>query len=300
MFVGRPVRVAREVLRQGVAEPHVDGALDLALAQERVDRPADVVGGDHPLDEARLAVDDDKLGGIAEGRVDRRVSRPSLDRVGPVDAVLALIVDSRPAAVGLGLPAGVGDRAGAHEGARGCRWSGPRPSSRVVSTTTRTRAGSTPSSSTATWTATVCTPWPISVQQWRTSTCRPSAKRTTARATSRSPLPRPEFLRPSPTPDRPAGGHGLRRRRASTASRQRSAPPAAVVHDLPGPPHHAGPDDVAPSDLLAGDADLGGQAVHDAFHGELGLVRRRSPGTLRNRVVRPRGDRLHVDRSGTA
>ena len=43
-------RVGREVLGERVAEAHVHRALDLALAQQRVHRPADVVDGDDLLD----------------------------------------------------------------------------------------------------------------------------------------------------------------------------------------------------------------------------------------------------------
>ena len=47
--VGKPVcGIGREVLGERVAETHVHAALDLALAQHRVHRPADVVGGDAP------------------------------------------------------------------------------------------------------------------------------------------------------------------------------------------------------------------------------------------------------------
>ena len=70
---GSGLVVGGEVLGEGVAEAHVDGADHLALAQQRVHRPADVVGGDDPLDVAGVAVHDDELGGVAERRVDRRL-----------------------------------------------------------------------------------------------------------------------------------------------------------------------------------------------------------------------------------
>ena len=52
MFVGKPL-VGGEVLGERVAEAHVHRALDLALAQQRVDGPADVVDGDDLLDRPR-------------------------------------------------------------------------------------------------------------------------------------------------------------------------------------------------------------------------------------------------------
>ena len=45
--------LARKLLGQRVAEPHVHRALDLRLALLRVHRAADVVGGDHLLDARR-------------------------------------------------------------------------------------------------------------------------------------------------------------------------------------------------------------------------------------------------------
>ena len=67
-----PATGAREVFGQRVAEPHVDAALDLTGAEQRVDGPADVVGGDHPLD-AAVVVQDHHLGGVAEGHVGDRL-----------------------------------------------------------------------------------------------------------------------------------------------------------------------------------------------------------------------------------
>ena len=79
-------------------------ALDLTDALQRVHRAADVVRGDDPLDVARLAVDDHELRGVAERGVDHRVLDARRDRARPVDAVLALVVDADPAAVGRARP----------------------------------------------------------------------------------------------------------------------------------------------------------------------------------------------------
>ena len=47
--------LARKLLGQGVAEPHMHRALDLRLALLRIQRPADIVGGDHAFHGAGLA-----------------------------------------------------------------------------------------------------------------------------------------------------------------------------------------------------------------------------------------------------
>ena len=106
--------VGREVLGERVAEAHVHRALDLALAQHRVDGPADVVDGDDLVDGLGLAVDHHELGGVAERRVDDRVLDLA-ELVRPVDAVLALVVDVDPAAVGHRRRAGRRHRAGTHQ-----------------------------------------------------------------------------------------------------------------------------------------------------------------------------------------
>ena len=82
-------------------------------------------------------------------------------------------------------------------------------------------------------------PWPISVQQWRTSTVPSSSNRTTAPAISLNPLPRPEFLIPMPEPDGLAGGAGLVVDRLDGVEAHAGAQ-APVVHDLSGSPHDSG------------------------------------------------------------
>ena len=51
----------------------MDRALDLPLAEERIYGATDIVGGDDVGDIARLGVELDQLGGVAERRVDDRV-----------------------------------------------------------------------------------------------------------------------------------------------------------------------------------------------------------------------------------
>ena len=202
------LRIGREVLGQRVAEAHVHAALDLAGAQLRVDRLADVVDGDDPLDLA---------GRRGRARPSGRRSRTPSGSSGSGWPGRRASTSSRRCARRGGRRRARQSAASAASHAR-CTapaaisvprdpvvW--PNPSWRVVSTMTSMRAGSMPSSWAATCRATVCTPWPISVHPWRTST-RPSAlrKRTTAPDTSRNPLPSPQFFRPEAEPDRLAGG----------------------------------------------------------------------------------------------
>ena len=172
----------------------------------------------------------------------------------------------------LGHPAGVGDRAGAHQRAPAARWSG-RSRARGSCRRPPGRApGSTPSSSIATWAATVWTPWPISVQQWRTSTVPSSSKRTTAFVTSLKPLPEARVLEAEADADGPPGRHRGRRRPASPRRGSAGRPwlPPSMI--WPGPHIGPGVDDVAGADLPAADAGLLGQPVEHALHRELGLV----------------------------
>ncbi len=84
---GTPPSV-HERLGEGQPEAHVDAALDLALEQRRVHRPADVVGGDDPRHPA-LIVEDDDLGRPAVGEVRHGVLDPLADGGRPVDDELA-------------------------------------------------------------------------------------------------------------------------------------------------------------------------------------------------------------------
>ena len=233
------VGVAREVLGQRVAEAHVHRALDLADALQRVDRAPDVVRGDDPLDVTRLAIEDDELRRVAERGVDHRVARRRIRSSSSSRRGTRPRSRRRP-----------GNRRRARPGTRrpprprpstcpGNRWSVPR---RARASCRRSRArgpGATPSSSIATCAATVCTPWPISVQQWRTSTVPSGWKRTTARTISRNPLPRPEFFRPEPDADRAARPRPRRRTRASplrgTAARRDSRRPSPDPDPRPRP-----------------------------------------------------------------
>ena len=75
-------------LAQRVAEAHVDAALDLALEDQRVDRPADVLRRDDPLDPA-VVVEDDHLRRPAVGEVGHRLRVAPVGRGRPVDDELA-------------------------------------------------------------------------------------------------------------------------------------------------------------------------------------------------------------------
>jgi hypothetical protein len=67
----------RQIFGQRVAQAHVHRALELALAQRRIDHAPDVVGG-HELLDPTVAVEDAHLGGVAEGGV-------GLDLAGGID-----------------------------------------------------------------------------------------------------------------------------------------------------------------------------------------------------------------------
>ena len=77
---------------------------------------------------------------------------------------------------------------------------------------TSMRAGSMPSSWAATCSATVCTPWPISVQPWRTSTRLVGAAEAHdgARHLAEA-VAEPGVLQPEAEPDRLARGDAPRR-----------------------------------------------------------------------------------------
>src|SRR3972149_4858705 len=76
----------------------------------------------------------------------------------------------------------------------------PVSSSRTVSTTTRTRWAGSPSSSQAICCSAVCTPCPISVQEWKRVTVPPASTRKIAFPYSVRPLPTPVFFRPQAIP----------------------------------------------------------------------------------------------------
>ena len=109
-------------LAQGVAEAHVDPALHLALQRQRVDRTADVLRRDDPLEPA-LRVEDDDLGRPAVGEMGRGLAIGFLGRRGPVDHELAgeLLpgeVLERPGAERLPQPAGGVDHGAASQDGR--------------------------------------------------------------------------------------------------------------------------------------------------------------------------------------
>ena len=131
--------------------------------------------------------------------MDDRVLQTFIQGVRPVDAVLTLVVDTRPAPVRDGAPAGVGDRTRAHHRpARARRLAGTELARRVDDDpdTVRVDAELLDRHLERDRVDT----WPISVQQWRTSTPPSLEKRTTALMISKKPFPSPEFLSPKPRP----------------------------------------------------------------------------------------------------
>ena len=258
MFVGKPVAgIGREVLGQRIAEAHVHAALDLALAQQRVDRLADVVDGDDLARCAPLVAIDDRPSASRSRSTEWIVGFGMVgiaELLRPVDDVLALVVDVRRAA-------------GGERGARTPRctepaaisvprdpvvW--PKPSSRVVSTITSMRLG-------------------IDAELLRRHLQRDGVHALAHLGPAVADLDasvvvdvveahdRPAHLaeavaeagvlEPEAEPDRLAGGDAPRRSAGLIASRQASAPPAPSSMIWPGPHIVAGADHVALADLPA-------------------------------------------------
>ena len=111
--------------------------------------------------------------------------------------------------------------------------------------------------------------------------CRRRSKRTTARDDLEEAVAEPGVLQPEPEPDRLAGGDRPRRTRASPRRGSARAPRQPSSITWPGPHTSPGWITLRAADLPAADADLLGQAVHHAFHGELRLVGAEARGTRR-------------------
>ena len=201
--------VGREVLGERVAEAHVHRALDLALAQQRVDRPADVVRGDDPLDRrrsrgrsrraARRSRTSEWMTGCSTpGRrassSSRRGTRPrSRRRAG----------SRRP-----GPPRTPPSPRRRPSACRGCRWSGRRRARGWCRRSPRCGRDRRPAPRPPPAGPRCARPGPSRSSSGAPRRCRPSANRTTARAISLKPLPRPEFFSPRPRPTALPGGDG--------------------------------------------------------------------------------------------
>ena len=68
----------------------MDGAFDLALAEFRVDRAPNVMDGHDLLDGSVVGIGDYELSRVAKRRMDDWILDLLLERVRPIDAVLAL------------------------------------------------------------------------------------------------------------------------------------------------------------------------------------------------------------------
>ena len=246
MLVGKPVvGVGREVLGQRVAEAHVHGALDLALAQQRVDRPADVVDGDDPLDRCRSRGRSRPAGRRSRTRSGSSGSGRPGRRACAVQSttVLAVVVDVRPAAVGQRRRARVGapsrraisvprDAGGLPEAELAGGVDDDVDARRVDAELLRRRPAG----------RRCARPGPSRSSRGAPRPGRRRRKRTTALGDLAEAVAEAGVLEPEPEPDRLARGDARRRTCGLIASRQASAPPAAVVHDLARPPHVAGRD----------------------------------------------------------
>ena len=247
-----------------------------------------------------LAIDHDHLGGEAEARVDGRVGDVRVaELLRPVDEVLALVVDARRAAAGQRRRARLAHRAGRHQRAARAGRLAEAELARGVDDHVDA-FGSIASSSAATCRATVCTPWPISVQPWRTSTRPGLVVGVGMEVDDRlrhlaEPVAESGVLEPEPEADRLAVGD-RRVVGALDLVEARLGAAGPVVHDLTGSPLVAGADHVALADLPAADADLLGQPIEHAFERELRLVRTEPAERAAHQVVRAHGDRLDVER----
>ena len=287
-------RVGREVLGQRVAEAHVHRALDLALAQQRVDRLADVVDGD---DLARsLPVSrsiDDQLRRRSRTRSGSSGSGWPGRRACCVQSttVLALVVDVGAAAVG---ERGDARRRAPSRRPSACRgepvvW--PKPSSRVVSTMTSMRSGSMPSSCDGDLQRDgvhALAHLGPAVAHLDRAVARGSAR--PRRGDLAEPVAEAGVLQARGRGRRPCPRRGPRRTCGLHRVEARLGAAAAVVHDLAGAPHLAGLDHVALAHLPAADADLLGQPIDHALHRELRLVGAEAAERAAHRVVGADGD----------
>ena len=155
-----------------------------------------------------LAIDHHHLRGVREARVDRRVRMLGIaEVVGPVDDVLAVVVDVGRA---VGGECRAARRVAPNRRSSACRairWSARTRARGWCRRSRRSGRGRCRAPAAATWRATVWTPWPISVQPWRTSTRSLSRAEPHDRpAHLAEPVAEPRVLEPEPEPDRLAVG----------------------------------------------------------------------------------------------
>ena len=299
MLVGKPVAGSDgKSSRQRVAEAHVHAALDLALAQHRVDRLADVVDRDDLLDSCRSRDRSRRVASRSRTRSgssdsdgrdhrgaasSRRGARPrSRRRAGiPRPSAATHALRTEPAAISVPREPVV------------C----PKPSSRVVSTITSMRLGSMPKllrrhlQRDGVHTLAHLGPAVANLDRRR----RCGIELHDRRHSSRKPLPSPEFFSPRPSPTALPAATGRVVVRLDRVEADLGAA-AAVVHDLAGAPHVAGVDHVALADLPTVDADQLGEPIEHALHRELRLVGAEATERAADRVVGAHGDRSNVDR----
>ena len=295
--VGREARcrIRREVLRQRVAEPHVHTALDLPFTQHRVDRFADIVDRNDPLDIAGLSIDHDELRGVAERGVDRRVGIVGVtEMLRPIDEVLAHVVD-----VGLAPAVECGNARVAH---RAC---------------SHQRAARTGGLSEAELARRVDDDFDA-IRIDAQLLCRDlqgdgvhtlahlgpavtylddaiAAESDDCAAQLAEPVPEPRVFQSQAETDRLACCASRVVVRLDRIETDLGAT-ATVVHDLAGTPDLAGVDHVALANLPTVDADHLGEPVEHAFHCELRLVGAEAAERSTDRVVGAHGNRVNVDR----
>ena len=287
--------IMREFLGQRVAEAHVDRTLDLALAQHRVHGPADVVHGDDLLERTGLAIDDRHLGGVGERRVDDRVLHArGAELGGPVDAVLADIVDTDLAPARAGCFASGLHRSGPHECAAAPGGLAEPEFARGVHVHTDPRRID------AEFLDGDLERHGVHALAHLGPAVAHLDDAVLAEVDDRlgdllEAVPEAAVLQTEPQTHGLAGRDGfvvvrLHRVEAGFGSE------AAVVHDLARAPHLARMDHVALAHLPAADANELGEAVHAALHGELGLVGPEPAERAAHGVVRTDRRGVHGDR----
>ena len=274
-------------------------ALDLALAQHRVDRFADVVDRDDTDDRAGEPVDLHHLCGVSECSMDRGVRMVGVTQVlRPIDEVLADVVHLGLTSTGQGCETCLLHRSRRHE--RAARPGGlpePELSSGVDDDIDPLRGDAQllrcdlqrhrvhalahlgPS-------VADLDPSGLVFDGGLESHDRPRQLA--------EPVAEAAVLESEPESDRVAvGPRCVIQRLHRVEAGLRTA--ATVVHDLTGPPHLTGVDDVAFPDLPPADADQGGQTVEHALHAELGLVGSEAAERATDGVVGAHGHGVYVD-----
>ncbi len=249
--------------------------------------------GDHLLDLAGLRIQNHQLCRVAERGVDHRILHAVVHGVGPVHPVPTLVVDADLTTVGKCNPAGVGHRAGSHQGpAAAGRLSGTQFTGRVndhldpggVDTQfldcDLNGHGVDPLTHLGPAVANLYDPILSKADHGTGHLVEAVAEA--------------RVLEAQPQAHGPTGSLGC----VIGLPHLVEACPRSegtVVHHLTRSPHDPGANDVAATHLPAGDSHLFCETVHHSLHGELCLVGSEAAECPTHRVVGAYGGGLHVD-----